>query len=121
MKTYLHQDYRADVWGHIFGFLSIAWGIFFFLLGGLHLDFFNSKYWAPLARPGILSYGGYLFHPAILFFLCPVWIGKNEYLAFVMVAVVIFAFAQLSYRYFEIPCNLWIRRVFGRGEGTVRS
>lgn len=114
LKAYLHQDYKADIGGHILNWSLITWGMFLFLLGGLHLEFFNSKLWAPLARPGVLSYGGYLIHPAVLYFLWPFLTGENEYLAFFIFAVVTFSCAQLSYQFFEVPVNLWIRRLLGR-------
>ncbi len=114
LKAYLHQDFKADILGHLFGDAFITWGVFFFLLGGLHLDFFNSKLWAPLARPGVLSYGGYLIHPTLLYLLWPFMTGKNEYLAILIFILGTFAVAQLSYQFYEVPVNLWVRRVLGR-------
>ena len=114
LKAYLHQDFKADIGGHILGGVLITWGVFFFLLGGLHLDFFNSKLWAPLARPGVLSYGGYLIHPTILYFLWPLMTGKNEYLAVLIFILATFAVAQLSYQFYEVPVNLWVRRGLSR-------
>ncbi len=114
LSAYLHQDYKADTWGHIFGFSFISWGTALFLLGGLHLEFFNSKYWSFAVRPGALSYGGYLIHPAVLYFLWPHLAGRNEFLAFFLFAAATFTVAWLSYRYFEMPANAWVRRTFGR-------
>ncbi len=110
LKAYLHQDYKADVMGHILGGSLITWGLFLLILGGLHLEFFNSKIWVPFALPGTLSYGGYLIHPTILYFLWPVLSGKNEFLAFFIFIIGTFTVAQLSYRFFETPVNLWVRR-----------
>jgi peptidoglycan/LPS O-acetylase OafA/YrhL len=114
LNAYLRQDYKADVGGHILNGSLITWGMFLFLLGGLHLEFFNSKMWIPLAHPGILSYGGYLIHPAVLYFLWPLLTGLNEYLAYLVFAVGTFTVAQLSYRFFEVPVNSWVRRRWGR-------
>ncbi len=114
LHSYLHQDYKADLGGHIIEGSLITWGLFLFLLGGLHLDFFNSKFWAPFAWPGVLSYGGYLIHPAVLYFLWPIVTGRNEFLAFFIFAAWTFTIAYFSYRLFEVPVNLWVRRVLGR-------
>ncbi|HJT23443.1 MAG TPA: acyltransferase [bacterium] len=111
LKAYLHQDYKADLGGHILEGSLITWGIFLFLLGGLHLEFFNSKVWTPLAFPGTLSYGGYLIHPALLYFLWPLLTGMNEFLAFGVFGIATFTVAYPSYRFFEVPVNLWVRRV----------
>jgi len=89
----------------------LAFGAFFFLLGGLHLDFFNSKYWSVLGWIGKLSYGGYLYHAFVLYLLWPFFAGRNEWLDFFIFALVTFGLAELSYRYFEVPVNLFIRRL----------
>jgi peptidoglycan/LPS O-acetylase OafA/YrhL len=94
----------------------LAFGVFFFLLGGLRLDFFNSKYWFVFSRIGKLSYGGYLYHAFILYLLWPFFAGKNEWLDFFILVAVTFALAELSYRYFEVPANLWIRKTLGRNQ-----
>lgn len=114
LHAYLHQDYKADLGGHILEGSLITWGIFLLLLGGLHLEFFNSRFWIPLAFLGTLSYGGYLLHPAMLYFLWPLLTGMNEFLAFFVFAIATFAVAYPSYRFFEIPVNLWVRRTLGR-------
>jgi peptidoglycan/LPS O-acetylase OafA/YrhL len=114
LGAYLHQDYKADILGHIFGVFLISWGAFLLLLGGLHLDFLRGRLWAPLAFPGTLSYGGYLLHPAILFFLWPLLTGRNDFGAFAIYASATFFLAYLSYRFFEMPVNTWVRRTWGR-------
>jgi len=80
------------------------------------LDFFNSKYWFVFSRIGKLSYGGYLYHAFILYLLWPFFAGKNEWLDFFILVAVTFALAELSYRYFEVPANLWIRKTLGRNQ-----
>jgi peptidoglycan/LPS O-acetylase OafA/YrhL len=92
----------------------LAFGVFFFLLGGLHLDIFNSKYWSVLGWIGKLSYGGYLYHVFVLYLLWPFLTGKNEFLGFFAFVAVTFVWAELSYRYFEVPANLYIRKLLKR-------
>lgn len=110
--AYFRQDYKADIGGHILGAFLLAWGVFFLILGGLQLELFNSKFWAPLARLGMWSYGGYLIHPAVLYFLWLYLSGKNEYLAFLLFSAITFMAAGISYRYYEMPLNLWVRKCF---------
>ena len=114
LDAYIHQDYRADVEGHFLEPTLIGLGVFFFLLGGLHLDFFESRILAPLAWPGKLSYGGYLLHVTVLFFLWPFLSGLNEFLAFFLFAAGTFTAASISYRFYELPANYFFRRVLGR-------
>ena len=114
LKAYLHQDYKADVWGHILGFPLINIGLFFFLLGALHLDFFKSKFWSLVGFPGQLSYGMYLLHIVVLFFLFPLLTGMNDFLAFFFYAAVTTLLAWGSYHFYEVPANLWIRKLLGR-------
>jgi peptidoglycan/LPS O-acetylase OafA/YrhL len=80
-------------------------------LGGLFLDF-NGPFWRILGLPGKLSYGGYLWQASVLFFLWPLLGGWNEYAAFAAFAAATTLAAWFSYRFFEEPCNLFIRRRF---------
>ncbi len=114
LLNYFHRDYKADFWNHAYGFTCVGFGAFFFILGGIYLDFFGSKGWKWLGFPGQLSYGGYLLHPLILFFLWPFLEGKNEYLAFLLFTGAVVAIAYLSYRFFEMPANLFFRNKWGR-------
>lgn len=118
--AYFHQDYKVDTWGHIFGFFFLSWGVFLIILGGLNLEVFNSKRLSFLAWPGILSYGGYLIHLMVLYFLWPFLTGKNEFLAFFIFSTVTFIIAGLSYHFFELPMNLWFRKALGR-PSTLRK
>jgi peptidoglycan/LPS O-acetylase OafA/YrhL len=92
----------------------LAFGVFLFLLGGLHLDFFNSKYWSIFSWVGKLSYGGYLYLMFVLYLLWPFFTGKNEWVDFFIFVAVTFGLAELSYRYFEVPANLLIRKILNR-------
>jgi peptidoglycan/LPS O-acetylase OafA/YrhL len=79
------------------------------ILGGLHLPLFNSKIAQILSWPGKLSYGCYLWHPTIMFLMMPVLValGHWEICLYLIVAVILFSF--ISYRFFEVPANRWIR------------
>jgi peptidoglycan/LPS O-acetylase OafA/YrhL len=117
--AFLTQDYKLNYWGHIFGFFQIGLGVSLFLLGGIQLDFFESKYWTPLARPGILSYGAYLMHPAILYFLWPYLVGKNEFWGYFIFTATTLSIAQLSFQFYETPTNRWVRRMFAKAGGPI--
>ena len=98
-------------WGwKILGNQLLGIGVFFFLLGGLHLRFFESKYFAPFCWPGKLSYGAYLFHPAVLFLLWPFLSGLNGFAALFIYMAVTFLFAEMSFRFYEMPMNSWARK-----------
>ena len=121
---YWHQYVSINYWWFFWGPTPLefwtqtffAFGVFFFLLGGLYLDFFNSKYWSIFNWIGKLSYGGYLYHVLILYLLWHFFVGKNEWLDFFILVAVTFVLAELSYRYFEVPANLWIRKALGRNK-----
>lgn len=116
-RTYFHQDYKADFGEHIIRFSLISWGTFLMILGGLHLSFLGSDLFRPMQWIGTLSYGGYLYHVLILYFLWDLLSGKNEFLALGISVLAVFSVAYLSFRFFEEPVNHWIRRNFGRRTG----
>jgi peptidoglycan/LPS O-acetylase OafA/YrhL len=111
--TYLH-------YGIIFGPFVISLGAFFFLLGGLQLDFFESKAWGWLAFPGKLSYGCYLWHPLMLLFLAPWLLRMNFTEALLVFALTTTWVSSISYFFFEQPANRWVRKTFG-GPGLKAS
>jgi len=117
---YVSINYWWFFWGPVFfepwTSTFLAFGVFFFLLGGLHLDFFNSKYWSVLSWIGKLSYGGYLYHIFILYLLWPFLVGRNEWFDFFVFVAITFSLAEMSYHYFEVPANLFIRKLFNRLE-----
>lgn len=91
----------------------IAPGIFLFLLGGIHLRFFQSGYFKLLAAPGKYSYGNYLFHAAVLFFIHSFLWNLNIVLAFAVFVAVSTLISAFSFRFFETPANHWIRKMGG--------
>ena len=119
---YWHQyvgiNYWWFFWGPVFfepwTSTFLAFGVFCFLLGGLRMDFFSSKYWSVLGWIGKLSYGGYLYHIFILYLLWPFFTGRNEWFDFFVFVTITFSLAALSYRYFEVPANLFIRKLLSR-------
>ncbi len=88
-------------------------GLFLFLLGGIHLSFFESKLLTPLSLPGKVSYGMYLWHASVLSCLLPLMVHWDTWTAFLVFASATFAWAYLSYRFFEVPVNHWVRRRLG--------
>jgi peptidoglycan/LPS O-acetylase OafA/YrhL len=87
----------------------IGLGTFLFLLGGLHLKFFEAKVLAPLCFSGKLSYGIYLLHGVIFYFCWPYIAGKNEIFSFLIFSASAIVTAFISYQFFEEPLNRWIR------------
>ena len=82
------------------------------ILGGLHVPFFFSKTAQIFSWPGKLSYGCYLWHPTIMFLLMPGLMAVGGVGSLGCLVVGVFLFAFLSYRYFEVPVNRWIRGWF---------
>jgi peptidoglycan/LPS O-acetylase OafA/YrhL len=107
--AYLHSQAKVYVLYRAFGDLLIGGGAALFILGALHIEIFNSKYLYFLTLPGQMSYGVYLLHPIVLFFLWPFLSGKNSIMAFSVLVVSTTVVALISYRYYEEPMNRWIR------------
>ncbi|HET9869200.1 MAG TPA: acyltransferase, partial [bacterium] len=107
-----------DYGRRIFGNTLVGGGVFLLLLGGLQLDGFKSGFWAPLRWPGKLSYGAYLLHPLVLFFLWPVLSGFSWLPAFLLFSGAVSGIAWVSYRSFEVPINHWVRSRF---KGAARD
>jgi peptidoglycan/LPS O-acetylase OafA/YrhL len=110
-RIYYKQPYFADVTGRIWDNSLLAGGIFLFLLAALPMRFPEILAWAAL--PGKLSYGMYLLHPMVLYFLWGLLRGKDPFLAFTLYFLATTAVAWISYRFFEWPVNLWVRRKWG--------
>ncbi len=82
------------------------------VLSGLHVPVLFSKAAHILSWPGKLSYGCYLWHPTIIFLLMPMLMSLGGLESFGYLATAVCFFAFLSYRYFEVPVNHWIRGCF---------
>ncbi len=80
------------------------------LLGGIHLPFFQSGPFHWLSAPGRYSYGNYLLHILVLFFIHAYLWNLNIILAFTVFVVVTTSVSAVSYRYFELPMNHWVRK-----------
>jgi peptidoglycan/LPS O-acetylase OafA/YrhL len=85
-------------------------GLCAFLLGGLHLSFFESKFWSPFRWPGKYCYGGYLLHPMVMVVLYPLVLRADAWAAFILFSIITTALAALSYHFFEMPANRLIRQ-----------
>ena len=111
IQTYLgtQADGGVDL---IYGPFFIALGAFLFLLGGLHWPVWESKFLVPFSWPGRYSYGLYLLHMLIFYWLFPWLIHFNLFLAFGLFVLVATLIAGLSYHLFELPANLRIRGFF---------
>jgi peptidoglycan/LPS O-acetylase OafA/YrhL len=117
LLTYSEYIVRIDYWWEVFGCALIGLGISMFLLGALHSEFFKSPFWAIPGLLGKLSYGGYLYHVSVLFFIWPLLTGKNDYVGLAILTAATFGISYLSFYLYEKPVNLFIRRVFGRSGG----
>ena len=59
--------------------------------------------WAPLVQLGLISYGLYVYHWAIFFYLTPQSTGWDWRILLVARVLVAVSIALVSYRYFELP------------------
>jgi len=105
----------------IFGPFFISFGCFVFLLGGLHLNFFESKFWRWFTIPGQLSYASYLFHWAALCFLYPVLLTLSSVNGLLLLIAATVLLAYGSYVFFERPANNLIRNFFGEKKSLPLS
>ncbi len=95
----------------ILGPSAMAFGLFFFLLGGLHLKFFETfSFFKGTSFVGRSSYGMYLWHGTVLFFLMPILDGHDIFLGFGIFFGMTVLVSWVSKRYFEEPVNRWWRR-----------
>lgn len=91
---------------------GLGLGIFGFMLGGLHLPLFESRYLKPFCLPGKYCYGCYLLHPLAVFFVRPFLIQWNVFLGFFLFAVATTLMAAVSYHCFEEPTKHFLRNFF---------
>lgn len=109
---------RDDAGDRVYASTALALGIFTFLLGSLHLSFFESKFWKPFGLPGKYCYGVYLLHPLVLSVMHPFIFRWDAWTAFLVFATATVVLAAISYHFFEMPANRLIRRM---GMGKRRA
>ncbi len=85
-------------------------GLFMFLLGGLYLPIFDSKYLKLFSFPGKYCYGCYLLHIPIIAIARPFFAQFGVFYGFSIFVILTTVIAAVSYHWFELPTNLAIRR-----------
>jgi peptidoglycan/LPS O-acetylase OafA/YrhL len=111
--VYLHISPGPELWSYWFGRFLLGLGVFMFLLGAFAHRGFESKYLNLSALPGRLSYGMYLLHPLVLYFMWGILKTQNVWVNFFSFTVITTLISYLSFRLFEMPMNFWIRKKFG--------
>lgn len=115
--TYL-TTFTADRVDLVYGPTFIALGVFLFLLGGFQIRLFESKRLVWAAVPGRYSYGMYLWHASVLYFIHPFLWDMNIILAFFLFAAAVTLVGAFSFHFFEKPANRMIRKYFGAGTAS---
>ena len=118
--VYFHIPPKPELWFYLFGRFLLGSGVFLFLLGAIHQKWFESGYFRPFSLPGHLSYGMYLLHPLVLYFMWNTLKGQNTWLSYFLFTFVTVTIAYLSYRFYEMPMNLWLRKGLGRMDKLLR-
>jgi peptidoglycan/LPS O-acetylase OafA/YrhL len=91
---------------------ALGLGLFAFLLGGLHLSFFETKLIKIFSLPGKYCYASYLLHPIVLSFIHPWFVKTNYFLGLTIFVLITTLVSAASYHFFEMPINRWIRKIF---------
>jgi peptidoglycan/LPS O-acetylase OafA/YrhL len=99
-----------DPGNQIFTPTLLALGLGAFLLGAFSLRGFENKFLGVLGLPGKWSYGIYLLHIVVLFGLWPLLKGRDLLQCGFLYAPALMGTAVISFYFFEVPVNLWIRR-----------
>jgi len=110
VSVYTHIAPGPELWSYWFGRLLIGLGVFAFLLGAMSRNWFESKYLRVFALPGHLSYGMYLLHPLVLYFMWSFLKAQNIWVDFIVFSVITTLIAYGSFRFFEMPMNFWVRK-----------
>jgi len=87
-------------------------GLALFLMGGLRLSFFESRFLKLFSLPGKYCYGGYLLHSLILAVAFPILFRVNVWWGFSLFVFITTVAAGISYHFFEMPANRLIRKTF---------
>jgi peptidoglycan/LPS O-acetylase OafA/YrhL len=89
-------------------------GLALFLIGGLKLNFFESRFLSLFSLPGKYCYGGYLLHPIILAVTFPILFRAKVWWGFGLFALITTVVAGISYHFFEMPANRLVRKTFNK-------
>jgi peptidoglycan/LPS O-acetylase OafA/YrhL len=95
----------------------LSLGLFLILLGGLHLNFFESPWFTPLGLCGKYCYGAYLLHEWVLHLVRRPLMNMETFQAYGIFVLLTTALAAFSYHFLEMPLNRWIRNRFALGSG----
>jgi peptidoglycan/LPS O-acetylase OafA/YrhL len=87
----------------------LAASLFLLVLGGVNLDIFDSAWLRPLAYPGKISYGMYLWHALVLFCFTEFIYRFDTYISFAIFGLLTIALGALSYYLYELPLNHRVR------------
>jgi peptidoglycan/LPS O-acetylase OafA/YrhL len=90
------------------GVAPLIVGALLFIHGARYVDLF-APWAAPLARIGQLSYGLYLLHATVLYLASPFIAGMNVLAGYFVVVALTYTLAELVWRLYEAPMNVWIR------------
>jgi peptidoglycan/LPS O-acetylase OafA/YrhL len=105
----------------IFAPTLLALGLGCFLLGAFSLRGFENKFLGVLGLPGKWSYGIYLLHVMVLFGLWPFLKGRGLLECGVIYGLALLGTAFISFRFFEVPMNLWVRKEGARTPARKRK
>jgi len=108
LGVYLGTSRESSV-DRIYASTLLDLGLFLFLLGSLHLSFFEFKFWKPFGLPGKYCYGIYLLHPLVLSVIHSFIFQKDVLTAFLFFSTVSIILAAISFHFFEMPMNRFIR------------
>jgi peptidoglycan/LPS O-acetylase OafA/YrhL len=90
----------------------LGFGLALFLMGGLRLSFFESRFLKLFSLPGKYCYGGYLLHPVILATIFPIVFQTQVWRGFGLFALITTMVSGISYHFFEMPANRLVRKTF---------
>ena len=95
--------------------LAVALSTSLVIQGSRNMEFndkFNVSF--PISELGKMSYGAYLWHPLALLLTYPIlsYISFSPWIGFLIALVTTFIIAKLSFVFFEIPAENWLRNRF---------
>ena len=96
------------------GVIILLLGACLFVLGARSTRIFRHRLWRIPARIGQLSYGLYLFQALALWLAAPVLEGRHVAAAFLLFVGSALIIAEASYRYYEVPLNIWTKTMLRR-------